>query len=385
MERPNVSDQSGRRAGPALTRGSAHRLQRRLPATVSRSPVGGWPIAAVLAVATVMLYAIRYAMLPFVFATAIAFAVDPAVAWLVRRIRLRRWVAVIPLYLLIASALAAIVYLIGFEIISGTMLGPQVGQSVAELLKHLLGPDGVTLFGRAYPPEQIVSQAREAMVGMLGPNVLVRIFGLGATAIFGLTMLFVLLPYLMISGPRLAAGAIWLIPPERRRSIEALLPQIIPVLRRYLIGVCVVVSYTSLMAWLGFGIFFGLPHAALLAIAVGLLEIVPVLGPVIAATLAAGAAFQHGTYAAMGLVAPVGFIVALRLSIDNLVGPLVLGQAARLHPVVVMFAFVCGAMLFGAIGLLLAVPVAVIIKVTLRHYYAEPIVENADQPEGSSH
>jgi len=35
--------------------------------------------------------------------------------------------------------------------------------------------------------------------------------------------------------------------------------------------------------------------------------------------------------------------------------------------------FVCGAILFGVVGLLLAVPVAVCIKITLEQYYAEPI------------
>jgi predicted PurR-regulated permease PerM len=51
----------------------------------------------------------------------------------------------------------------------------------------------------------------------------------------------------------------------------------------------------------------------------------------------------------------------------------VLGSATRLHPVVVIAGFACGAMLFGVVGLLLAVPVAVCIKITLEHYYAEPI------------
>jgi len=63
----------------------------------------------------------------------------------------------------------------------------------------------------------------------------------------------------------------------------------------------------------------------------------------------------------------------LRLSIDNLVGPLVLGQAARLHPVVIIGAFVFGAMLFGVLGLLLAVPAAMCVKIALEHYYAEPV------------
>ena len=60
-----------------------------------------------------------------------------------------------------------------------------------------------------------------------------------------------------------------------------------------------------------------------------------------------------------------------------------LGEAARIHPVVVIISFVCGAILFGVVGLLIAVPVAVCIKITLQHYYAEPIAETADRPESA--
>jgi len=63
------------------------------------------------------------------------------------------------------------------------------------------------------------------------------------------------------------------------------------------------------------------------------------------------------------------------VSIDNLIGPVVLGEAALIHPVVVIISFVCGAILFGVVGLLIAVPVVVCIKTTLEHYYAEPIAD----------
>jgi predicted PurR-regulated permease PerM len=175
----------------------------------------------------------------------------------------------------------------------------------------------------------------------------------------------------MISGPRLSAGAIWLIPPERRRSVTDLLPKIVPALRRYLLGIFLVVVYTSFVAWVGFGPVFHLPGAAVLAVTVGILEIVPVIGPLSAAALVGVMAAQQATLAGAALL--MGFVLFLRLSIDNLVGPLVLGQAARLHPVVIIAGFVCGAMLFGVVGLLLAVPAAVCIKLTLEHYYAEPI------------
>ncbi|HEV2549021.1 MAG TPA: AI-2E family transporter [Stellaceae bacterium] len=71
-----------------------------------------------------------------------------------------------------------------------------------------------------------------------------------------------------------------------------------------------------------------------------------------------------------------GILAVLRVSIDQLVGPLVLGRMARLHPVVIIFAFLSGAVLFGVIGLLLAVPVAASIKIVLTTYCAEPADES---------
>ncbi|HTZ37281.1 MAG TPA: AI-2E family transporter, partial [Stellaceae bacterium] len=272
----------------------------------------------------------------------------------------------------IAAAVALLAFWIGSSALSDTAsLASQGGETARALLGRLLGPRGLTLFGHAYSPGEIVAAAGRSLSDLFGPDTVARLVGTGIAAIAGGFLLVVLIPYFMISGPRLVAGAIWLIPPERRRAVQSVLPKILPVLRRYLLGVLVVVGYTAIVGWIGFGAVFGLPHAALLAIAIGVLEIVPVLGPVTAAALGALAGFQHAGLG--GLAGLVAFIVALRLSIDNLVGPLVLGRAARIHPVVVIFAFVTGAMLFGAIGLLLAVPVAVTLKIALQHYYAEPI------------
>ena len=104
---------------------------------------------------------------------------------------------------------------------------------------------------------------------MIGLTAVERVAGLAASVVFGGFLALVLMPYFMISAPRLSAGAIWLLPPERRRSVEDLLPKIVPVLRRHLIGICVVVFYTAVVAWIGFGPVFHLPNAVLLALTVG--------------------------------------------------------------------------------------------------------------------
>ena len=345
-----------------------------------RSSVGGWAIAAVLAVLAVLLYEIRIALLPFVFAVAVAFVLDPLIKQLQHRLRSPRWPIAVGLYLLILALCGGAGYWIATAAVPDLM---DVVARAPEILKHfldeLMGSKGITVFGKTYTPDEVVAALGGALAGMFGATALEEIAGTAISIIFGTFLTLVLMPYFMISAPRLASGAIWLLPPERRPSVEDLLPRIVPVLRRYFVGLAIVVSYTSFVAWIGFGPVFHLPHAVLLAIAVGLLELIPVIGPFASATIVGVIALQQSGIWEAGLL--FGFAIGLRLSIDNLVGPIVLGEAARIHPVVVIISFVCGAILFGVVGLLIAVPVAVCIKITLQHYYAEPIAADApDRP-----
>jgi predicted PurR-regulated permease PerM len=190
----------------------------------------------------------------------------------------------------------------------------------------------------------------------------------------------VLLIYFLVSGYAIADGTFWLVPPEYRKEVRSVASKIFPILWRYFLGLAIVVTYTSTVAWIGFSLIFHLPRALLLAVAVGTLELVPLIGPAASIALVVLTAIQNaGMWA---ILAMVGFAAALRISIDQFVGPLVLGKAVRLHPVVIIFCFLSGAMLFGPIGLLLAVPVAAAIRIILTIYYAETVAEESSAHVG---
>jgi predicted PurR-regulated permease PerM len=76
-------------------------------------------------------------------------------------------------------------------------------------------------------------------------------------------------------------------------------------------------------------------------------------------------------------MAYVIYAAALRISIDQFIGPIVLGKAAYIHPVLVIFCFLSGALLFGLVGVILAVPTAIAIKSTLTVLYREGGKETA--------
>ena len=339
--------------------------------TERRSLVGGWPIAIVGMVLLLLAYMLRYTLVPFVFAIMIGFVLDPVLHWSARHMNGHRWPMAVLLSILIVGFTGFGVYWVGSTAFHDlSQMFARLPHLIRGAVRSLVGPRGVTLFGSHYSPQEVSAMIITGGTNLInGAHVMLAVkIGMGTVAGFVLTL--VLIPYFLVSGRRLADGALWLIPPERRGSVQQMLPELVPMLRRYVAGLFCVVTYTAVMAYIGLGLIFHVQAAALLSVVVGFLELIPVIGPITSLALIGLSASQQGLWSAVFLMA---YALVLRLSIDNLVGPFALGRAVTIHPVVVIFGFVIGAMLFGIIGLLLAVPTAACIKLVLERYYAEPI------------
>ncbi len=340
-----------------------------------RSKASGWAIFTALIVVAVILFSIRVVLLPFIIAIGIGFVLDPVVQYVQRRSGARRGLIATVLYILLLVLFAAAFYWLAktiFHDVSDLVAkGPAM---IRRILTELLGPNGVEIGGQRLTPDAIANDALDSVRTLIGAQAAARIGGAGVEVLLGVVLTLVLIPYFLLSGPAIAESTIWLVPPERRESVRSLLPKVIPMLRRYLVGIACVVTYTAVLAYLGYGVVFHLPHAILLSIAIGLLEIIPSVGPTVSFLLVGLAAMQD-EHSLLSFFLLFGWAVALRLSIDNVFGPIVLGRAVNVPRVVILFAFVCGGVLFGIIGLILAVPVAACTKIVLEAYYAEPIVD----------
>lgn len=350
------------------------------PRTERRSRVGGWPIFIVGLFLVLLTYELRYTLIPFVFAIVIGFVLDPVIAWSAERMRGHRWPMATLLTILIIGCVSYGIYWVGnqaFKDLTGAM--QKLPQMLEGGIKAIAGPKGIDVFGSHYTPEQLTHTAIQSATNLLSSAQIALALQIGVGAIAAVILTFVLIPYFLVSGPRIASGTLWLVPPERRGSIEAMLPELVPVLRRYVVGVICVVIYTAIVAYIGFGVIFSLPGAALISVVVGVLEMIPVVGPVTSIILVSLASLQGS---GLSVIWPIAWALGLRILTDNVVGPFLLGKAVTVHPVVVIFAFVVGAMLFGIIGLLLAVPTSACIIIILQYYYAEPIAPSgAAEPE----
>lgn len=323
-------------------------------------------LVAVVLLAGLALRELRWALLPFVLAGLLAYLCAPFVDWLAlkwRRPRRQCAVAVFLVLLAIAVAIGALgapPLIREFERLS-TDLQP----TLRNLAQGTLGDRTVAIFGRPMNAEQFANAVATGLRDWIGqPDKLATAAGIGFAGFFGAILTFVLLFYLLFGGPEIMKGILWLAPVAARPTVERIWSRLAPLLWRYIFGVLIVVAYATIAAYVGLGVVLGLRHALFLALLTGVLEMVPVVGPGASAVIAGLVAVRNAT--GIGpILGYAAYVIALRLSIDQLLGPLVLGAAARLSPVVIIFCFLAGAVLFGVAGVILAVPAAIAIKTTL--------------------
>lgn len=126
--------------------------------------------------------------------------------------------------------------------------------------------------------------------------------------------------------------------------------------RAQVMSACIV----GVFCWIGFAA-IGLSDPGTLGLAAGLLEMVPLAGPLVLAVVATATA--QGQVAAILL-----FLIGLRLVQDYVIYPRLISRALHLHPVSVVLALWVGAGLGGIVGVCLAVPLVGMMQVTRRHW-----------------
>jgi predicted PurR-regulated permease PerM len=320
----------------------------------------------------VFLYFIKLILLPFVLAAIVAYICTPLLDWLAERTRWPRLLFAIVLFLLFLGIGTLVVFFAGERIVVEVRsLGGDLQGTLQNLVSQGIGNQPIHVFGHSLTAQQIVDAALDRMSAWIGQtDQLALLTGYSLAALMGTFLTVVLLFYFLAGGRRVAGGIFWIVPPHRRPLVARIWARLDPVLTRYFIGMILVVIYATIAAYVGLGFFLGIHHAVLLALLTGLLETVPVLGSTSAAVLAGLVSLRTAT-GLMSILDYALYATALRLSIDQLVGPIVLGRAAHVHPVLIIFCFLAGGIVFGIPGVILAVPVALLVKSTLATLYGD--------------
>jgi putative permease len=120
---------------------------------------------------------------------------------------------------------------------------------------------------------------------------------------------------------------------------------------------------------IGFGFYFiGVPNALPLGVIAGLGHLIPYFGPVIGGIPAIIVSIvQYGDLSQIPLII---LVVIITYTLDNgFIQPFIFGKSTDIHPVAIILLIISGGILFGLIGMLLAVPVATVIKTFFKEIY----------------
>ncbi len=304
--------------------------------------------------------------------------IRPIVSWLYQR-GLPQMAGVILVYLLLLTLLAGFLWLL-FPLIfeqSSTLAKEVPGyyQNLrAGMVKggnQLLVPVG-QLLPNTLPSltPRLTPQTGAEVVASAGQvlNYLIAT----ARASFTAIMILVMTLYWTLDGPRIIKSFLVLIPQDRRESIDELISAMESKVGFYLAGqgvLCLVISIMALVAYL----LIGLPNALVLALAAGVMEAVPMIGPLLGAVPAALVAISIAPDRLIWVV--VATIIIQQLE-NTLLVPRIMKKAVGVNPFVTLLALFAFSSLFGLAGALMAIPIAAIIQLVLNHFvFQQPTVE----------
>ena len=351
---------------------------------VIRSEPDRGPFVWLLIAAIVVLWIARDVLGPFIVAAVTAYAFSPLVTAAERRTGWPRPVVVGIGYGIAVVLLAILVYLLAGRIAQEIALLAASGpDSLATLLRQLFGRDVLVVAGQEISVVDIARELQTRVGGLLAsPGDAAHLAGevgsIGLETILALIVTF----YFLVDGRMLRDRSIGLLPIEHRARTVELLGRIHDVLGKWLRGQVALIVLVAAVVYLALGPILHLPYALGIAIVTGVLEIIPLIGPLIATAIAGIDAFARGGPELAAVVVVLYFVI--RQVEDQVVMPIVIGRAVHLHPVVTIFAVLVGLNVYGVLGGLLGVPVAAAVNVIFRELYpaAEHAAEGPDAPAG---
>jgi predicted PurR-regulated permease PerM len=336
-----------------------------LIASVRRHRQAIFALAMVVTVALV-LWTARGALPAFFIGLALAFVLDPAVTFLARR-GVPRWAGVVVSYVAVVAVIWAVV---AFAI-------PPIARQSREFIEHLpeLGaavgdvergflewyatlplPDDV----RATIDAQLAASGQalaDLFRGLLAPtlNAVVR----AATFVLGLIVVPVWLFFVLKDREGFSRNVAGALPPTWRADAENILALLGRVGGRWVRGQLLLGASVFVATVIGLTILtvagfteFG-QFTLVLALIAGVLELLPIIGPIVAAIPAILIGLSIGFPAA--IAAAVLYTLIQQVE-NNVLVPKVMGDAVELHPAVMILSLVVGGSLFGIGGAILAAP-----------------------------
>lgn len=186
----------------------------------------------------------------------------------------------------------------------------------------------------------------------------------GAQVIFTGIVVLILTFHWTLDGPRIIRALLMLIPQDRRESLSELVLAMEAKVGAYLVGQGLLALVVGILAWIAY-MLIGLPNTFVLALAAGLMELVPMVGPFLGAIPAALVALSIGPDRLIWVIVATLIIQQLE---NSLLVPRIMKRTVGVNPFVTLLALFAFSSLFGIMGALMAIPLAAIIQLILNHF-----------------
>jgi predicted PurR-regulated permease PerM len=308
--------------------------------------------------------------------------IRPVVTWLYRR-GLPRIAGVILVYILLFALLTSFVLLL-FPLIveQGTTIAaavPGYYQSLREGMVNYPNQLIVRLsefLPAALPGLKPIQQTGQQTLASAGQAL--GYVALAAKAIFIATALLLLAFHWALDGPRNIQSLLLLVPMGQRENISELISAMETKVGFYIAGqsvLCLVIGVMALVAYL----LIGLPNALVLALVAGVLEAVPMVGPLLGAIPAALVALSIGPAKLVWVI--VATLVIQQIE-NSLLVPRVMRKAVGVNPFVSLLAIFAFSSFFGIAGALMAIPMAAIIQLLLDRFVFHPAAMDPEVSAG---
>jgi predicted PurR-regulated permease PerM len=330
--------------------------------------IGATLILVFIALGFWLLYRFGQVVFIFFIAVVIGTVIRPVVAWLYSRGVPRIAGVSLIYFVLLALIITFVVLLFPMIVEQGRTISaamPGYYQSLREWMAH--NPNQLVVhFGDLLP----------ATLPYLGPiqptgqpNLVSAEQALGyavsaANVLFSAAAFLLLSIHWTLDGPRIIRSFLLIIPKGQRENISELVSAIETKVGSYIAAqglLCLVIGILSLIAYL----LIGLPNALVLAIVAGLLEAVPMVGPVLGSIPAAVIAFSISPSKLIWVIVAT---TVIQQAENNLLVPRVMHKTVGVNPFVSMLAIFAFGSLFGIAGALMAIPIAAILQLLLDRF-----------------
>lgn len=309
-------------------------------------------------------YVQRDILTPFILAAIFAYIFNPVVGFLSQKVKIPRAFSVFLIYVVIIGLLVSVGMAVGRRAVEESSQLQKFAVSVTKTAQQEV---------RNLPPylspmaSDLVSSVRQSK--FFEPAFVFSLFPQAVSGIISF-IIFLFSGFVFLKeGRGIIDKFLNFLPSDYRLETEILLRKINSVLGGYLRGQLIFILFVSVIYYIGLTI-LGVKFALILAIFSGIAEIVPIIGPIASGVIVALVAF-FGQSSNFGLspIVMAGAVALLYFATNQiqeyLVKPYVLGKITKLHPLIILFAVLAGGQMGGALGLILAVPVAAIVRILL--------------------